>query len=102
MGSKIATTHRKRAVRFLQTALNIFNRNEELYLDIAMDGVYGDRTLIALTLFRAKEGGTAENLLVKVLNIMQGAHYLVIMKNDPTQERFARGWLNRVEITKCD
>ena len=32
-------------------------------------------------------------LLLKVMNIQQGAHYLDIMQNDSSQERFARGWL---------
>ena len=92
----------RRAILFLQTALNALNRDKELYQDLKVDGAYGDSTATALALFRAKEGCTAENLLVKVLNILQGAHYLKIMKDDPSQERFARGWLKRVEILKCD
>ncbi len=36
--------------------------------------------------------------LLKMLNLMQGARYLEILSKDGSQERFARGWLNRVDL----
>jgi len=40
--------------------------------------------------------GDAE-LLLKVLNVLQGAHYIDRMEHLPSQETFARGWFRRVE-----
>ncbi len=36
-------------------------------------------------------------LLLKVLNVLQGAHYIDRMEHLPSQETFARGWFKRVE-----
>ncbi len=36
-------------------------------------------------------------LLLKVLNVLQGAHYIDRMEHLPSQETFARGWFRRVE-----
>jgi hypothetical protein len=36
--------------------------------------------------------------LEKTLNILQGARYVEICKNNPSQEAFFRGWLTRVKI----
>ena len=41
-----------------------------------------------------------ESFLVKVINILQGMHYIDYMTKSPTQEKFARGWLKRVSINK--
>ncbi len=39
-------------------------------------------------------------LLLKVLNVLQGAHYIDRMELLPSQETFARGWLARVFLTQ--
>jgi hypothetical protein len=36
--------------------------------------------------------------LLKLMNLMQANTYVEIMRRDPTQERFARGWLDRVDL----
>ncbi|GAJ23902.1 unnamed protein product, partial [marine sediment metagenome] len=36
--------------------------------------------------------------LLKVMNILQGMHYIEYMRKSPTQEKYARGWLKRVKI----
>jgi len=87
----------KRAVTFLQTGLNVLNRNGRLYPDIAEDGAFGKNTLHALESYLSTD---AASLLYKVMNILQGMHYITYMKKDPVQERFARGWLSRVNFTK--
>jgi lysozyme family protein len=86
-----------RAVEFLQTSLNCLNKNQELYEDLVVDGKFGMKTLTALT-FDVKRKETA--LIVKMLNVLQGAYYIDIMRKSPTQEKFARGWFSRVEIQK--
>lgn len=87
----------KRAVTFLQVGLNILNRNGKLYPDIGEDGSFGTNTLNALKSYLKTD---AASLLYKVINILQGKHYIDYMKKDPVQEKYARGWLNRVEFIK--
>lgn len=84
-----------KAVTFLQTALNILNRNQTLYPDIAEDGCCGPVTLEAID--RYLQNDPVEYLL-KIANILQGMHYIAFMKKSPTQEKYARGWLDRVAI----
>jgi len=86
-----------RSVRYLQVGLNRLNRNEKDYADIEVDGKFGDRTLATTGAFLELEKGRPDYLL-KLLNLMQAAHYLDVMNRDSTQERFARGWLNRVDL----
>lgn len=76
---------------FLQRALNLANRNEKDYADLPVDGVVGVRTIS--TLNNSKD----QNLVLKLLNILQGARYISICENDPTQEIFLRSWMSRVE-----
>lgn len=86
-----------RAVTFLQTALNCLNRNGESYPDVVEDGVFGPVTLSILTEFYLL--GDGHQYIVKIMNILQGKHYLEFMRRKPRQERYARGWLNRVRIS---
>lgn len=81
------------AVLFLQKALNVLNRDELSYPDVVEDGGFGSKTNAALEQFLNLD---SVNLLCKVINIMQGARYLEIMRKSLSQERFARGWLKRV------
>ncbi len=86
-----------RAVKFLQTGLNVLNRNQKNYPDIVEDGKFGPNTLKTLRSYLKKD---KPSYLLKVMNILQGEHYLTYMRKSPIQERFARGWLSRVSITK--
>lgn len=87
-----------RAGKFLQQALNFLNKNERLYPDIVEDGIVGNNTLKALGSYMSK--GKGVSYLLKVMNVLQGMHYLDYMRKSPTQEKYAYGWFNRVEITK--
>lgn len=92
MGASVAT-------RFLQRALNVFNRGAADWHDIAVDGVVGPATLRALKAMIAKRGKNGERVLLRALNSQQGERYLGIAEKNPSQESFAYGWfLNRVEI----
>jgi lysozyme family protein len=86
-----------RAAMFLQIALNYLNKNEKLYEDLVVDGKIGNKTFSAVNIIL---NNGEENLLYKVLNILQGYHYLEYMSKSPTQEKFARGWFSRVEFLK--
>lgn len=85
-----------RAVAFLQRALNVLNRNGVLYADLVDDGVFGPRSLAALGAYLQRD---TPAYLLKVLNILQGMHYIEFMTRSPVQEKYARGWLKRVKIS---
>ncbi len=83
----------RRAVRFMQSSLNLLNRNQRDYPDLIEDGWFGSKTLAALDVLLRKDRNS--EALVKMMNIQQGTRYVEIMAADPTQERFARGWIKR-------
>lgn len=83
------------AGRFLQQSLNLLNRDGSLFEDLAEDGLIGAKTIEALKIYLKND---TPELLLKLLNIHQGAHYVEIMKNSPAQEKYVRGWLKRVSI----
>lgn len=85
-----------RVIEHLQRAINVLNRNQALYPDIVVDGVFGRKTLAALVECLKHRGG---KLVANLLNIQQGAYYIRRMEEDPTQERFV-GWYERIEIVK--
>lgn len=88
-------THR--CQKFLQEALNYLNRNELLYNDLVVDSDVGPATLVALQIYLQK---SKPHYLLVILNLLQGNHYLNYMKKSPKQEKFAKGWLNRVTFSK--
>ena len=86
-----------RSVKYLQEGLNLLNRNQQNYADVDIDGRLGNQTLTTLGEFLQLENGRADYLL-KLMNLMQANSYIEIMRRDSSQERFARGWLNRVDL----
>lgn len=88
MGTRVAVT-------FLQRALNALNRNRKDYADIVMDGKMGQGTIGALQAYFSVRGRGGEAVLMKCLNALQGARYIEICANDPMQERFLYGWIDK-------
>ena len=86
----------KAAVKFLQTALNVLNKNQQLYKDIKEDGDLGQQTLGAISAYL---GHRPLDILLTVMNVSQGCRYMQLLK-DPAQEAFALGWFGRVMISK--
>lgn len=85
------------ATGFLQRALNALNREGRDYPDLKVDRAIGPATLSALDAFLNKRGKAAEEVLLKAVEALQGAHYLNIAEARPSQEAFVYGWLaNRV------
>ena len=64
---------------------------------MADDGVLGPGTLKCLNFYLSKDD---PSLLLKIMNVLQGKHYLDYMDKSPTQEKYARGWFNRVTLSK--
>jgi lysozyme family protein len=61
------------------------------------DGKVGPNTLGALGACLAYRGN---EYLYKIMNLLQGNHYIDYMTRSPTQEKYAYGWLNRVDFIK--
>ena len=84
-----------RGVIFLQRSLNYLNRNQESYDDLVEDSLMGPASLDCLR--RVKIINDIP-VLLKIMNVLQGMHYLEYMSKSPKQEKFARGWFSRVSI----
>jgi lysozyme family protein len=82
-----------KAIKFLQIALNKLNRKERYYNNIIVDGKLGPQTRGTLKAFL--NVGKLHRL-VKVINILQGKHYMDLMENDEVREKYV-GWFDRVE-----
>ncbi len=86
----------KRAGLFLQRALNVLNNRAKLYSDIKVDGDIGSATIAALRGYLAKRN---ELVLIRMLNCLQGAHYIDLAERREKDERFVYGWFkNRVTL----
>ena len=88
------------AATFLQRALTALNRNGSDYMDLVPDGRIGPRTLTALEAFKVVRGASAETVLLRALEALQGERYLRLAEKRPSNEAFLYGWLaNRVGET---
>jgi lysozyme family protein len=90
----------RRAAEWLQRSLNVFNRNAALYSDIRVDGDIGPQTLQALRRYlQSRADDQGEWVLLRALNVLQGAHYLTLAERREKDEVFVFGWLkNRVVL----
>lgn len=87
------------AGRFLQRALNALNREQRDYPDLTVDGLVGPASVSALRACLTRRGASAEVVILRVLNALQGAFYIDLAERRQKDERFVFGWfLNRVVI----
>lgn len=87
------------AGRFLQRALNSFNRQAKDYPDIIPDGVIGPMTVAALKNYLGRRGRDGEIVMLRALNAQQGHRYIDIGEDRAENEDFEFGWfLHRVRI----
>ena len=85
------------AVKTLQDTLNLLNRQGADYPDMVVDGSLGPKSMSALATFLHKRGKDGETILLRMVNIIKGYHYIEICKKNPTQEQWLNGWvLNRI------
>lgn len=80
-----------RVTKWIQTALNILNRKQKKWFDIAMDGAFGPTT--RKTLLVAMDEGEGRYIL-KLLNAYQGTYYSEVCLKNEKKESFIHGWLN--------
>ena len=85
------------AAKFLQMSLNVLNKNGTKWDDMTVDSKIGTSSLKALN---ACLSLTGDEVLFKVMNILQGMHYVETMNKSKTQEKYAYGWLSRVNFIK--
>lgn len=76
------------ASKMLQKILVIYG------YELAIDGVFGTKSIEALNKVCSKVDG--QLALLKYLNASQGARYLSIVENNPTQRVFLKGWTKRL------
>jgi lysozyme family protein len=80
-----------RAILFLQKGLNVLNKNATLWEDLVEDGQFGNKTHAVLLKISSED----TKILVKMIMVLRGGHYIEFMRKSPIQEKFARGWFNR-------
>lgn len=85
--------HWRTAARFLQSSINLLNRNEKLHKDLIVDGMLGSKSLKALSKITAEDN--SDKFMIILLNLFQGMRYINILTANPSQEKFTRGWINR-------
>lgn len=83
----------KKAVWFLQRALNALSKGGALSGHVVPDRVWGRATARALRAQLAANGSAA---IVMFITGMRTVHYLNLIEHDPRQGRFAHGWMARV------
>jgi len=90
------------AVKHLQEALNLLNNNQKHYSDINEDGKMGPASIKAINAYMLTANfpgrSVAKNLntLLKVMNGFQFQRYVNICNENPLQEVYAYGWMNRI------
>jgi lysozyme family protein len=88
-----------RSGMFLQRALNILNRDEKIDEDMKVDGWLGPITLRMINKYIKTND---KKQLLKLVIILRAMHYINLVESNTTQERFIRGWLNRIELNIGD
>ncbi|HMA60159.1 MAG TPA: glycosyl hydrolase 108 family protein [Halanaerobiales bacterium] len=77
------------AVKNFQKSINYACRNV-----LEVDGIIGAKTLTTYKKCSNK------NEIYVLLNVFQAQKYISIVKNNPSQRAFLKGWLKRVNLTK--
>lgn len=85
---------KSKAIKILQRALNLLNKNEKLFDDLKIDGSIGNKTIQATNEILRFTNGASK--LIKALNGLQFMHYVEITEKNPVYEKYFNGWLNRV------
>lgn len=78
---------------FFQRALNALNRCGKDYADVMVDGGVGPATAKAFQTYLKRNGASAEAIMLKALNCLQGARYIELSEGRVANETFTNGWL---------
>lgn len=80
------------AAKFLQRALNVLNQKGTQWPDMAVDGRLGPISLAALKEYHIRRGIEGMQILLRVLNALQGAFYVELAERREKDEDFIYGW----------
>jgi len=81
----------RRAGKFLQRSLNVLNNRGSSYPDLVVDGNIGPASISAITSYLNTR---TDDILVKMLNCLQGAFYVDLAERREKDEAFIYGWFN--------
>ncbi|WP_328717284.1 glycosyl hydrolase 108 family protein [Halomonas elongata] len=91
-----------RPAETLQRLLNVLNRVERDYDDIAVDGAVGPATIGALEDYHDTRGRPGLDVLAQAVNALRIEFMVSIAEARESQEAFTYGWLSRViELSPC-
>lgn len=80
--------------KITQRALNVLNKQGTLWADLKVDGVIGPVTAGIINKMVA-QNPDYERQFLKLLNGLQGEHYVAIAEKNPELEKFMYGWLKQ-------
>ena len=87
----------KRAAKFFQRSLNSLNNCGNYYSDLVVDGAVGRKTIRALEIFINFRGSDGEEVILKMLDCLQGIFYIELAEKREKDEKFIYGWFkNRI------
>jgi lysozyme family protein len=87
------------AEQYLQRSLNVLNQRGTWWGDLTVDGNVGPATLAALRAYVGKRGQAGCTVLLRMLNALQGAHYITLAERREKDESFTYGWFeHRVDM----
>lgn len=78
------------AIKYLQESLNLLNRNQKDYPDIAVDGGCGPVTVHTVN------SNKRQHNVLKCLNGLQFMKYYTLAKKHTVYEKYFNGWLARI------
>lgn len=81
-----------RASEIVQTSINTISQSVE----IKVDKIIGSKTTTLINDITRKED--IKNLFLKILTVEQGHLYIKSALNNPSQKKFIKGWINRLDM----
>jgi len=78
---------------WFQQWLNGFNRKQQDYRDLTVDGHIGPVTIVALQKFLSIRGAEGEMVFLGALNCSQGERYRELAESREANEDFLYGWI---------
>lgn len=81
-----------RAAEYFQRSLNVLNNQGQYWEDTKVDGDIGEHTLKCFRGLRNKRGIGGFEVLIKMLNCLQGSKYIDLAEKRSKDEAFIYGW----------
>ena len=87
---------RRNTIRFLQRSLNVLNKQETLWEDVKVDGVYGDKTHQGVLTYFVNLPETRWNTLYFCLIALEGEKYITTAELDPEKQDYIYIWIDHI------